>query len=449
MEKTDVIKELHRIKALWSRITPISERLTQLAGSSASVKDRRAAEAKQTYRYNSGIAIANELPVHTAAAVENQIARRHRNDCLNAAKKKLRSTGVFLTVAAIIGMAITVFPHIQIFAAGNLEKYNFFSGFGKLGDFFLQLVFVRFTDKDGVLSNMDLVHGILAAFTVGLQLVMVLVARMAAASSLKAAACKKVPELGSGLTVLWIAASIIVGIFSAFTWITINPLSALGLLPIIILTPILKAGVSKLKDSRRPLPTLEESARLEEAKAKDAQSQAANDAARKAANDREKKKFETNQKKKLADFDKELANYDQEIDQLTDQMAALMKEVKSTVVADKDNNFNTVCRLLDYLENGRADTLKEALHFVDMQKERELDRENQRMIAQMKMQNDRFMADLDRQAAKQHSDQLLAEQRAHNERIQRKLDSHNEKVQREQWEHNREVMKELERIKNS
>lgn len=448
MEKQNVIQELHRIQDLWNKILPLTEKSVKVAFSKDDAEERRKMETERKYHYNSKIKIANELSTFNATLVESEIAYRHEQDCLKTAKKKLGKARVVLIIATIIGFAIALFPHIRNFAGNNLDKYNFFSGLGSFGELYQGLVFAEVPGQGDTAQTSNLINIILAVFSVGAQLLTIFLAGVASFSIVKAKAGEKVPKIGRSLKGLWIAATIIVGIFGTFTWVTIDPIGAVGLLPVIILTPILKANISKLEDSKHPYPTAEESARLEKAKAEDAQNHRANEVARNDANAKEKKTFEAKQKKYIDECDKEIAGYDREIEQLTDDIAAMMKQAKSEILSDKDNNLDTVNRLLNYLENGRADTLKEALYMVDMDKEREKDRETQKQIAQMKLENDRFMAELDRQEARRYNDQLLSQQRAHNERMQREQDRHNAQVEREQEAHNREMKRELDRLKD-
>ena len=438
MEKTAIINELQRLSPLWSNIEQLSTQLKQTEDARKTILACRNDEAGKRYSYNPNIHIPNELPTYNAALVEADISRRHKADCLAAANKKLSRTRVALVIAMALGFAISLIPHVLNFLAGSMEKYNIFSSFGKLGDFFLQLTFVRFTDENGTLSDMGMVYTTLAAFTVFWQLLTIFLARLAAASRLKAKACIYVPELGRAYSGLWTGVTVVAGLFCAFTWFTVDPISALGLVPILLLTPLLKRSVSKLPSSANPIPTAEESVRLDNAKAEDARNHAANEAARKAANDRERKKFESRQNSALADYDKDLAKHDQSIAFLTERIASLKQETASSLIPQKDNNRDTVDRLLYYLATDRADTLKEALHLVDLDKQRELDRQMQYQIAQMKLQNDRMIADLDRDAAMRQANRMLDEQRAHNEQIRRAQEAHN-----------RNVMRELDDLKNS
>lgn len=458
MEKKDIIRELHRIQDLWNRIIPLTEKSMMAALSKGDAEERRKSEAASKYHYNPQIKIPNELPTSHASEVESDIAHRHKKDCLNAAQKKMRMVRIVLIIATIISLAITLLPNIQIVMDGDFDKFNFFSAalggsdsreedadqddeVVNMGDLVTDIIFAGY--GDGLDINI-----ILGVFAIGVQMLAVLLAGMAASSIVKAKACERVPELGHSLKGLWIAASVIVGIFGFFTWVTVAPIGAVSLLPAIVLTPILKSKVAKLESANHPYPTLDESARLEKAKALDAKNHEANEMARKEANAKKRKEFEANQKKHIAECEKEIAHYDEQIELLTDDIAASMKQVKSEILSDKDNNLDTVNRLLDYLENGRADTLKEALYMVDMDKEREKDRETQKQIAQMKLENDRYMAELERQETRRYNDQLLAQQRAHNERMQRELDRHNAQVEREQAEHHREMQRELDRLKD-
>ena len=156
MEKNEVIKELRRITVLWTEINPLTEELTKVTAHKATATDERNAEAAKQYRYNNKIKIPNELPVSNAQSVEIDIAHRHKNDCLAAAQKKMNSVRKPLNVATIIGLIITLLSHIVLLMSGGIEKYNFFGNIGALGDFFLKLVFVRFTDQDGNIANMSL-----------------------------------------------------------------------------------------------------------------------------------------------------------------------------------------------------------------------------------------------------------------------------------------------------
>lgn len=254
--------------------------------------------------------------------------------------------------------------------------------------------------------------------------------------------------MGFSLKGLWIALSIVVGLFGGVTWILVNPIGLVGVVLIFIMMLIFRGAMSKLESSESPYPVGDEVTQLKEAEALDAANHATNEAARKAANAKRERAFKKHQKDILDDYARDIDKYEEKIDQLTDEIAALQKQVQSEYISEKDNNLDTIDRLLNYLENGRADTLKEALHMVDMDREREKDRENQRQIAQMQMENERFMAELDRQQAQRYNDQLLAQQRAHNERMQRELDRHNAQVEREQASHNREMKEELDRLKS-
>ncbi len=437
MEKQNVIQELHRLQDLWNNIIPLTEKSIKTAFSKGETEERRKKESEATYRYNPKIKIPNELSTSNAAEVESKIAFRHKQDCLNAAKKKMSVVRVLMMLATIFGIIFTVVPHISNIIGDELSVYDSFTES------------IGFTLRDDVAEYQSVISTVLALFSAGSQALTVLLAGIAASSIIKAKACSRVPEFGTAHKGLSIAAFLFLGIFGIFTWITVNPTGILAIAPIFVLMLILKAVVSKLKESAHPLPTADEYDLLEKAKAEDIKNREANDVARKEANAKDKKLFETRQKKYIADCDKEISEYEEQIEQLTDDIAAFTKQTKSEVISNKDNNLDTINRLLNYLENGRADTLKEALHMVDMDREREKDRETQKQIARMKLENDRFMAELDRQEAKRYNDQLLAQQRAHNERVQREQDRHNAQMEREQEAHNREMMKELEKIKNN
>lgn len=443
MEKQAVIQELHRLKELWTKIVSLTEKSMKVAMNKGEAEERRKSEMVSKYYYNSQIHISNELPTSHASEVQDEIAYRHKKDCLKAAQKKMRMVRTIMIIATIIGLAIALLPNIQIIMDGDFDKFNFFSNVG--GGFELREDILEQGDGKDISGMINIVLGV---FAIGCQMLTVFLAGLAASSIVKAKACERVPELGRSLKGLWIAATVIVGIFGFFTWVTVAPVGIVSLLPAIILTPILKSKIAKLESSNHPYPTSDESVRLEKAKALDTKNHEANEVARKEANAKKKKEFEANQKKYIADCEKEIANYDAQIELLTDDIAAMMKQAKSEIVSDKDNNLDTVSRLLNYLENGRADTLKEALHMVDMDKEREKDRAAQMQIAQMKLENERYMAELDRQETRRYNDQLLAQQRAHNERMQREQDRHNAQVEREQAEHNREMQRELDRLKD-
>ncbi len=439
MEKQEIIRELQQKRDIWTKIVSLTSECTSVAMDKATATDYRDSEKERKYHYNSKIKIKDELPIDNAQQVEDEIAYRHRKDCLAAANKKLSLARTVITIATIIGIVITLVPHILNISGGNLDAYANFSG---------QTNFELREDVDDTDSMQNMIYLVLGIFAAGSQALTVLFAGAAAASSVKSKAYQKVPEINKPMMGLWIAATIVVGIFGVFTWITTGALGALGLLPAFIMSFVFKASMKTLDYSAYPHPTLEESERLAASKAEDAKNQEINDAARKEANAKEEKKFKSEQKKNIENANKEIEEYDQKIEDLTDDIAALMKQVKSENISDKDNNLDTIERLLNYLENGRADTLKEALHLVDLDKEREKDRENQRQIAKMKMENDRFIADLERQEAKRYNDEMLAQQRAHNERMQRELDRHNAQIEREQYEHNREMKQELERLKD-
>ncbi len=436
MEKQAVIQELHRLQGLWNQIVPLTEKSVKVAFRKGDAEDRRKAESEKKYRYDPKIKIANELSTYNAAQVEGEISYRHKQDCLKAAKKKLSAARVLLVIATIVGILIAVAPHALNIVGNKLEVYDSFTGS------------IGFTLREDMAEYQSVISLVLAVFAAGSQALTVLLVGLAALSIIKGKACSRVPELGKAHTGLFIAATVVLGIFGVFTWIVVNPVGLLSLVPAIVLLPILQSGAAKLADSRIPVATAEEAARLEKAKAEDAKNHEENEAARRAANAREKKAFEARQKKALADYEKEIAAYDRDIEQLTDDIAAMMKQAKSETLSDKDNNLNTVNRLLDYLENGRADTLKEALYMVDMEKEREKDRETQRKIAQMKLENDRYIAEQERRETRRYNDQMLAQQRDHNERMQRELDRHNAQVEREQEAHNREMKQELDRLKS-
>lgn len=208
---------------------------------------------------------------------------------------------------------------------------------------------------------------------------------------------------------------------------------------------ICNASAGKLPYAKYSYPTQEEAVRLEEARKKDAQNQATNEQAIRDENEKARKKFVEAQKKLTKEYNAQIDDYEKEIDALTDDIATLMKQTKTELLSEKDNNRNTIEMLLNYLENGRADTLKEALYMVDMAKEREKDRETQREIARMQAETDRFMAQLKQDEDRRFNNELLAQQRAHNERVQREQSRHNSEVEA----HNREVERELERIKNN
>ncbi len=439
MEKQDIIQELHQKKELWNKIIPLTTQCTMTAVNKATAVEYRDGETNRKYQYNSKIKISNELPVNNAQQVEDDIAYRHRKDCLAAANKKLSLARTVITIATIIGIIITLVPHISNISSGNLDAYANFSG---------QTNFELREDVDGRDSMQKIIYLVLGIFAAGAQSLTILFAGAVAASSVKAKAYERVPEVKKPLKGLWIATTIIVGIFGVFTWITTGAMGALGLVPAFVMSLVFKAGMKKLDYSAYPHPTLEESERLEAAKAKDVQNSAANEAARKEANAKEEKKFRSTQKKNIENANKEIEEYEQKIEEMTDEIAALMKQVKSENLSDKDNNLDTIERLLNYLENGRADTLKEALHMVDLDKEREKDRETQRQIARMQMENDRYIADLKHQETKRYNDEMLAQQRAHNDRMQRELDRHNAQIEREQAEHNREMKRELDKIKD-
>ena len=436
MEKQAIIEELRQKQALWNKIVPLTEECTRIAAQKGSAIDRRDRVSSKKYLYIPDIKIKNELPENNAKQISDEIAQRHKKDCIKAAKKKLPVARFLLFVATIIGIILTVYPHITNLTGGNMDAYNTFSGL------------INFNLREDVAEFQEIVNMVLALFCAGAQSLAILLAGVAAASIVKSKACSRVPELGHTLKVFWIVATVIAGMIAAVTWFSVNPIGMVGLVPIVVLLPILIAIMSGLDDSRVPRPTADEYTRLEKAKEEDARNMAANETARREANAKEEKKFKLQQKKHIDEYTKEIADYDLQIDTHTSTIANLMKQTGSSVIPEKDNNLYTITKLLDYLENDRADTLKEALHMVDMDKEREKDRATQLRIAQMKMENDRYLADLDRKETQRYNDQLLAQQRAHNESVKRELDRHNAQIEREQEELNREVKKEIERLKN-
>ena len=429
MEKQTIIQELHRLKDLWNKILPLTEKAFKVGISKGKATDIRNKESEKKYHYNSQIKIPNELSTFNAAEVESEIAYRHKQKCLKAAKKKLSVVRILLMIATIIGIVITTAPHILNIIGNELSAYDSFTSS------------IGFTLRDDMADFQNVISIVLAVFSAGSQALTVLLAGVAVSSMVKSKAYSRVPEIGKAHKGVWIAFMIVVGIFGMFTWVTVNPVGILALIPTFVLFPILKASVSKLEDSRCPVPTTDEAVRLDKARAEDAKNHSANEAARKDANAKERKAFEARQKKFVADCDAEIAGYAEQIEQLTDEIAALRKQADSEILSDKDNNLDTIERLLNYLENGRADTLKEALHMVDLDKEREKDREAQMQFAQMQ-------AELNRQEARRYNDQRLAEQRAHNEHMQREYDRHNAQVEREQAEHNREMQREIDRLKD-
>ena len=294
-------------------------------------------------------------------------------------------------------------------------------------------------------ANAEQITGIfLAVFSMVVQSAAIFFAHMAAKASLKNKVSQRVPRFARSLRGLWIALSIVIGVIALVTWIGTEPIGLAGIAFIILMSLIFNASAGRIPDATRSYPTTEERKQLEAARIQDAQNQVANDQARSAANDKAKKKFQDMQKQTLRDYDAQIDAYEKEIDALTDEIAALRKQVDTELLSDKDNNYNTIEMLLNYLENGRADTLKEALYMVDMARERERDRETQREIARMQAETDRYMAELKRDEDRRFNNELLSQQRAHNERVQREQSRHNAEVEA----HNREVEKELERIKN-
>lgn len=431
MEKQAIIKELNEKKQLWNKIIPLTVKSTTAAAEKAGIVDQRDADATKRYTYNPHIKISNPLPVNTAAAIEDEIALRHKKDCLTAAQKRRALPRVLFLLGTLVGIIFALIPHISNFIGDNLDAY---AAFGEA------IGFVYQGDEPMV---QVVIHGVLAVFAALFQMVAILFWGFAASSLVKAKACARVPELGSAKPVLWIVFTLIVGAIALVTWLLTDLTGMLGFLPNLLFLLIFLPVMASLKASNKPEPTLAEANRLAAARAQDAANEAANEAARKEANAKEQKKFADKQKKFAEQCEKQITAYDQQIDQFTTEIAGLLKQVPSEILSQQDNNLDTIDRLLNLLENGRADTLKEALHMVDMEKEREKDRENEMAIARMKMENDRFIADLDRQQAKWHNDQIQDQLRDHNRRVQDEQRRHNAEVEA----HNREMQQELDRLK--
>lgn len=436
MEKQAVIKELREKQVLWNKIVSLTTQCTNVAMKKAEAVDQKESEVKRKYHYNPSIKISKTLPTDNEQAVQDDISYRHSGECLKAAKKKLGKLRVLSLLFMVVALAITLFPHISNFANNDMTAYANFSG-----SIDYEFRSDAFGDSTDLAQNITYV--VLAIFSMACQVAMMFFARLAVFSIAKSSASNRVPSIGGSKKGLWIALTCVVGIFALFTWISATPIGILSLVPYVLLLIISLSSVSKLAYSSMPVPTPEEDEKLRIAKAEDAENHAKNESARKAANEKAQKLFNESQRNNVEAYTKAIEQYDQEIEQLTDDIAALMKQAPSEILSKKDNNLNTINSLLNYLENGRADTLKEALYMVDMEKEREKDRETQRQIAQMQMENDRFMAQLEYNETKRYNDEMLAQQRAHNERIQREQSRHNAEVE----SHNREMEKELERIK--
>lgn len=436
MEKQEVIKILREKLALWNKIIPLTTRATTVAMQKAQVMDDLEKDSQKSYHYNSQIKIKEVLPTHNENAMQEEIRSRHSYDCLVAAKKKFAPLRVFLIVAIVIGIVITVTPHIMNLFGGKMDPYLKFSS--TIGFTLNGMAFQEYG-----LDIEQLTAVVLAVFSLGAQGLTVFLAGIAALSSLKKKIKNRVPSFANPSKGFWVAVTVIVGIFGLFTWIVTSPVGLVSLAIIIIASLIANASTSKLPDAAFPHATPEELKKLQEAKKLDEKNRVTNEMECKAENEKAKKKFLDEQKKYAMQCKKEIADYEKEIDELTDEIAALKKQVDTELLSEKDNNYNTIEQLLNYLENGRADTLKEALYMVDMAKERERDRETQRQIAHMQMENDRFMAQMKRDEDRWYNDQRLAQQRDHNERIQREQSRHNAEVEA----HNREMERELEKIK--
>ena len=417
MEKQEVIKELQRVRAVWDRIIPLKEQSTKIAADKERTLQYRAEEENSRYHQNPHIKISKELPTSQASEVEMEIAARHKRDCLAEAKKKLSTVRILVLLAALIGIIFTAVPHVSSIASDQLDDYAPFAD--SLG----------LTLREDVADFQSMIGLALAVFSIISQTLAVIFVSLAVSSLIKASACARVPELGRAHKGAAIAAMVIFGIFGCFTWFSLNPVGICAIIPAILVFFIMKGSVSKLDSSAPPCPTAEESARLEQAKAEDRKNSDANAQARKDANAKAQKAFETDKKKSLAEYDLAIEGCDRALADINGQLATLTKEVRSEIIPDGDNNPDTVAHLLNYLENGRADSLKEALHLVDLDAEREKDREMQTRIALLKLQNDLFIAELDREEEKRRNDQLIENQRLHNDHIRREQENHNRKVQ--------------------
>ena len=437
MEKQEVIKVLREKLALWEQIIPLMTKATNLAIQKGQAIDDREKESKKHYTSNPDIKIKKELPTDHAQNVQDSIDYRHREECTKAAQKKFKLLHTLLTVILVIALAITLVPHILNFVNGQMDPYN---NFANTLDF--KFDSEAFENLGANAEQMTIIF--LAVFSMIVQAATTFFASMAAKASLKNKISQRVPRFARSLRGLWIALSIVIGVIALVTWIFTNPIGLAGIALIIVVSLIANASAGKLPDATRSFPTKEEAKQLEEAKKLDAQNQAANTEARAEENKKARKKFQDAQKKLLGEYDAQIDAYEEEIDTLTDQVAALMKQTRTELLSEKDNTYNTIEMLLNYLENGRADTLKEALYMVDMAREREKDRETQREIARMQAETDRYMAELKRDEDRRFNNEMLAQQRAHNERVQREQSRHNAEVEA----HNREVEKELERLRN-
>lgn len=437
MEKQEVIKVLREKLALWDKIIPMMTQATTLAMQKGQVVDARDKNAKKSYTYNPDIKI-KALPVDHAQLVQDDIDSRYFSDCKKKAQKKYKPLRILLTIVMLLALAITLVPHILNFVNGEMDCYMNFgkaTGYQATGE----------AVDDLGLNRQTVTSVVLAGFSMLVQCATVFFVSMAAKASLKAKISSRVPGFARSLRGLWIALSIVVGIIALVTWILTEPIGLTAIALVIVFSIICNASAGKLPYAKYSYPTQEEAVRLEEAQKKDAQNQAANNQAIQDENEKARKKFVDAQKKYTKDCNEQIDQYEKEIDALTDDIATLMKQTKTELLSEKDNNRNTIEMLLNYLENGRADTLKEALYMVDMAKEREKDRETQREIARMQAETDRFMAQLKQDEDRRFNNELLAQQRAHNERVQREQSRHNSEVEA----HNREVERELERIKNN
>ena len=436
MDKQEVIKVLREKLALWDKIIPLMTKATTVAMEKAQAMDQREKESKKSCHYDPNIKIKETLPIYNETAVHSRIKARHSAQCLAAAKKKFASLRVLLWVATIIGLVITAAPHIINFSAQDMSSYLNFANT-------IDFTFRSDSFQDLGFSIEEITAIFLAVFAFGAQACTIFFAGVTAVSSFKSKIRKRVPEFGANVKGMWMALTVILGIFALVTWITTTPVGLVSLVPVILAALIANAAAAKLPDATLPQATSAELAQLQEAKKLDEKNRAINEAEIKSENEKAQKSFIDAQKKLLKSYDATVTKCEQEIDRLTDEIAALKKQVQTDLLSEKDNNYNTIEQLLNYLENGRADTLKEALYMVDMAKERERDRETQRQIAHMQMENDRFMAQMKRDEERRYNDQLLAQQRDHNERIQREQSRHNAEVEA----HNREMERELEKIK--
>lgn len=383
MDKSEVIRELRAKKSILQRIESLEEQCRRTESEKQSSLSRIIAKGNEHYQYNDKL--RNDLPVDNAERVRREIDERRRGKRLKSAR---------IVVSAIVLISIAVFL---------VSVYLFYTNF--LPDDFSP-------DKNSMV----------VAFSIAIIIVIILAGKWA---------YSLIKQFRVGLIV---AGALL--LFYAMGFMMVLVAFQGAAICLVTLIPIVFLILYIIKAKKKNYSSLERR-QIDEAKRKDAENRVANEKRLAKANTDAAAAFERSKKSSIAQFNWQVEDCNAKIDRMNREINELKKQTHSEIISDRDNNLRTVTLVLDYLETGRADTLKEALRLADViMKEESIN--NLRLMTE---QWEREDAELERRMQ-------IQERRDYEYRIQSEQRRHNEQLEKEAYEA-RKALEEIQKKLNS